>query len=167
MQITSIDQFLDYYSKLRGRTKKVVACIPPEKLEWTYSPGKFTLGDLVRHLAAIERYMYGETVQNKPSLYTGCGIEFADGFEAVVAYFDRLHEESCAIFQGLSDEALQEKCVTPGGTPITTWKWLRALCEHEIHHRGQIYTYLGVLEVATPPLYGLTSEQVAERAGRP
>jgi uncharacterized damage-inducible protein DinB len=32
--------------------------------------------------------------------------------------------------------------------------------EHECHHRGQIYLYLGMLGVPTPPLYGLTSEQV-------
>jgi hypothetical protein len=30
--------------------------------------------------------------------------------------------------------------------------------EHEIHHRGQIYIYLALLEVPTPPLYGLTSD---------
>jgi uncharacterized damage-inducible protein DinB len=34
--------------------------------------------------------------------------------------------------------------------------------EHEIHHRGEIYVYLGMLGVKTPPLYGMTSEQVKE-----
>jgi hypothetical protein len=34
------------------------------------------------------------------------------------------------------------------------------MVEHEIHHRGQVYIYLSLLGVATPPLYGLTSEQV-------
>ena len=67
-----------------------------------------------------------------------------------------------AIFGKLSPEDLQAKCVTPAGTPITTWKWLRLLPEHEIHHRGQMYTYLGLLGVATPPIYGMTSEQVAD-----
>jgi uncharacterized damage-inducible protein DinB len=59
---------------------------------------------------------------------------------------------------------LTSKCLTPDGAPITTWKWLRAMVEHEIHHRGQIYLYLALLGVATPPLYGLTSEQVLELA---
>jgi uncharacterized damage-inducible protein DinB len=39
-------------------------------------------------------------------------------------------------------------------TPITTWKWLRAMVEHEAHHRGQIYLMLSLLEVATPPAAG-------------
>ena len=35
--------------------------------------------------------------------------------------------------------------------------------DNEIHHRGQIYLYLGMLNVPAPPLYGLTSEQLSER----
>jgi uncharacterized damage-inducible protein DinB len=38
------------------------------------------------------------------------------------------------------------------------------MTEHEIHHRGQIYLYLGILGVPAPPLYGLTSEQVRARS---
>jgi uncharacterized damage-inducible protein DinB len=34
------------------------------------------------------------------------------------------------------------------------------MAEHEIHHRGQIYLMLGLLGIVTPPLYGLTSEEV-------
>jgi len=36
--------------------------------------------------------------------------------------------------------------------------------EHEVHHRGQIYLMLGMLGIPTPPLYGLTSEEVRERS---
>lgn len=32
--------------------------------------------------------------------------------------------------------------------------------EHEIHHRGQLYTMLGMLNVPTPPIYGMTSDDV-------
>jgi uncharacterized damage-inducible protein DinB len=160
----SLSDFLEYYEKIRARTVRVVNCIPPEKLEWTWSAGKFTLGDLVRHIAAIERYMYAENVQQKQSRYPGHGKELADGYDQVIAFLNRTHEESMQIFRGLSDEDLKRKCVTPGGAPITTWKWLRAMIEHEIHHRGEIYLYLAMLGVPTPPLYGLTSEEVRSRS---
>jgi uncharacterized damage-inducible protein DinB len=68
------------------------------------------------------------------------------------------------IFSQLSDDDLQKKCTTPGDVPISTWKWLRAMAEHEAHHRGQIYMYLGVLGVPTPPIFGLTSEEVRSRS---
>ena len=165
MEIRSVPQFLEYWNSLRARTRRVAAAIPPEHLEWTHRAGAFTLGDLVRHLATIERWMYAETVAGRPSRYAGCGRELADGHEAVLAFLDRLHAESREIIGALRDEDLTRKCRTPAGIEITTWKWLRAMCEHEAHHRGQIYLMLNMLEVPTPPLFGLTSEEVIARSG--
>ena len=164
MEITTIQPFLDYYKKIRQRTLRVIQHIPADKLEWTYAQGQFTFGDLIRHLAAIERNMYAENAQFKPSRYNGCGSELADGYDDVIKFMNRLHDESMAIFSQLSDADLQRKCQTPAGIPITLWKWLRAMVEHEVHHRGQIYLYLGILGIKTPPLYGLTAEEVQERS---
>ena len=164
MQIQDPDIFLEYLDKVHQRTMRVVRCIPEDKLDWSFREGKFTLGDLVRHMAAIERYMFVETILGKPSLYNGCGKELAGGLEEVVMFQERMHRESVEIISRLSAEDLNRKCSTPDGASITVWKWLRAMVEHEIHHRGQIYTYLAVLSIPTPPLYGLTSEQVRDRA---
>ncbi|MEP5613774.1 MAG: DinB family protein [Cyclobacteriaceae bacterium] len=164
MIITSVEEFLPYYEKVRGRTLKVIQAIPPEHIEWTYKEGKFTFGDIIRHLATIERNMYAENAQFKQSKYQGCGEDLASGFEDVLKFFNHLHDESIEIFSNLPPEDLQRKCATPGGIDITLWKWLRAMVEHEIHHRGQIYMYLGMLGVETPPIYGLTAEEVQERS---
>ncbi len=164
MEIDSIQPFLSYYENIRARTRRVVNCIPRDRIDWIYKEGKFTLGDLVRHIAAIERYMYAENVQMKPSLYPGHGKELADGYDEVIEFFDRTHKESVEIFSRLTDDDLHKRCVTPGGAEISIRKWLRALVEHEVHHRGQIYLYLAMLDIATPPIYGLTSEEVFERS---
>src|SRR5271167_1066396 len=164
MQIQDLNVFLEYLEKVHQRTVRVVSCIPADKLEWSFREGKFTLGDLVRHIAAIERYMFAETIQGKPSRYAGCGQELASGPAEVMAFLERMQRESVEIISRLSFEDLNRKCTTPEGTQITVWKWLRAMVEHEIHHRGQIYTYLAMLSVPTPPLYGLTSEQVSDRS---
>lgn len=166
MEIRSVDSFLKYWASVRGRTSRVIAAIPPERIEWTYREGKWTLGDLVRHVAALERHMFAENVQGRPSRYPGHGAELATGYQGVVEYFDRMHAETVEILAALPDSRLAERCETPGGARLAVWKWLRAMIEHEIHHRAQIYIYLGLLDVPTPPLYGLTSEQVLERSGR-
>ena len=160
MEIRTVQPFLQYFTNVRERTLRVARCIPPDKLDWTYAAGKFTLGDLLRHLAVAERYMWAENVQGHASTYTTHGKDLADGLTNVLAFMDRLHAESMEIFSKLTDEDLQRKCKTPGGGEITVWKWLRAMTEHEAHHRGQIYLYLALLGVPTPPLYGLTSEEV-------
>ncbi|HKG22795.1 MAG TPA: DinB family protein [Blastocatellia bacterium] len=164
MEIQTIGPFLNYFERVRGRTLKVIMRIPPERIDWTYREGKFSFADLIRHLATIERYMYAENAQLKPSLYPGHGKELADGYRNVLDFMGRMHAESMEIFSKLSDEDLKKKCVTPEGGPITVWKWLRAMVEHEVHHRGQIYLYLSLLEVPTPPIYGLTSEEVRSRS---
>jgi len=157
-------EIVDYFDRVRDRTMRVAACIPPERVDWTYKTGKYTFGDILRHLGSIERWMFAENAQRRPSRYPGYGHELADGYDAAIAYLRRMHDESMAIFRPLSEADLQEKCVTPGGAELRIGKWLRSMVEHEIHHRGQIYVYLGMLDIATPPIYGLTEEEVRERS---
>jgi len=164
MPTLTIDWFQEYLAKVHQRTTRVAQSIPPDKLEWSFRQGKFTLGDLLRHIAAIERYMFAETVQGQPSRYAGCGRDLADGYEEVMAFRDTLHTQTIEILSRLGDDGLMRKCTTPDGASITVWKWLRLMTEHEIHHRGQIYIYLAMLEIPTPPLYGLTSEEVQKRS---
>lgn len=160
-------ELTDYIDRIRQRTMRVVAVVPPEKVEWTYREGKFTFGDLMRHLAAIERWMFAEAARQRPSRYPGHGRELAEGYDAVVDYMRRMHEESMEIFRALTDANLEAKCSTPGGAELRVGKWLRSMVEHEIHHRGQIYLYLSMLGIETPPLYGLTEEEVKRRSAQP
>lgn len=126
VEIRDVDAFRGYWEGFRSRTRRVVDRIPDDRFDWSPREGAWTLADLVRHLASIERWMFTENA--------------------------------------LGDGDLEARCVTPAGVEITVWKWLRAMVEHEAHHRGQIYLMLGELGVPTPPLYGLTAEQVAERS---
>ena len=166
MRIVELQEFLDYFEGIHARTRRVIDCIPADKWEWAPAEGKFSFADLVRHLGAIERWMFAENAAGRPSRYPGHGRELAEGGAAVVDYFERMHAEAVAIFRELDSDALTRKVSTPAGIQITAWKWLRAMVEHEVHHRGQIYLMLGQLGLETPPLYGLTSEQVKERSER-
>jgi uncharacterized damage-inducible protein DinB len=158
------DEFNPYWKSVRERTRRVVQLISEADIEWTYAPGRWTFGDIVRHLAGIERGMYAETVSGRPSAYPGHDRSLAAGREATLSYLDRLHDESMTIFASLTPEQWNGKCLTPAGTAITTWKWLRAMIEHEAHHRGQLYLMLGMRGTKTPPIYGLTEEEVLERS---
>jgi uncharacterized damage-inducible protein DinB len=160
MEITSVKSFLIYYEKIRERTNNLINVIPPDQLDFTYKPGKFTIGDQVRHIATMERYMFAENVAGRKSSYAGCGKELADGYDNILNYFNRLHHESLEIFSRLNDEDLKKKCLTPGNAEIAVWKWLRAMVEHEIHHRAELYIYLNLLDIQTPPMFGLTAEEV-------
>jgi uncharacterized damage-inducible protein DinB len=158
-------ELLRYIDRIRERTMRVAACVPAEKVDWTYAAGKFTIGDILRHLASIERWMFAENAALRPSRYPGHGPEIDDGLAgglpAILDYMRRMHAESMEIFRAADFEA---KTATPGGAELRVGKWLRAMIEHEVHHRGQIYLYLSMLGVPTPPLYGLTEEEVQKRS---
>jgi uncharacterized damage-inducible protein DinB len=79
MEIRTIGQFFHYFGNVREPTMRVARCIPPDKIDWTYAPGKFTLGDLLRHLTVAERYMWAENVQGRPTRYTTHGKVFRAG----------------------------------------------------------------------------------------
>ena len=164
MEIQDVGEFLKYLDRVRQRTSGVVACITEASLEWSPGEGLFTPGDLVRHIAGTERWMWAENVMGRPSRYPGPGPELASGLDAVIEYMQTLHAEAVQIFRGLSQQQLQARIPTVGGIELTVWKWLRAMVEHEIHHRGQLYTTLRLAGVETPSLYGLTEPQVLERS---
>ena len=157
-------ELIDYFDRVRQRTMRVVACVPADRVDWTYREGKFTFGDLMRHLAAIERWMFAENAQLRPSIYPGHGAELAVTYDDIVAYMQRMHEESMVIFRALTLDDLEAKCTTPAGIQLRVSSWLRSMIEHEVHHRGQLYLYCSILDIPTPPLYGLTEEQVKERS---
>jgi len=165
MEIDRIRPFLEYYARLRKRTLAVVRCIPPERIEWSPMDGAFSFGDVLRHVAAIERYVFAENAWRRPSRYPGHGRELADGYEEVLSFLTRMHAETLNILRPLTPRDLNSRFESLMGVSIPVWKWLRALAEHEIHHRGQLYLMLRLLDVSTPPLYGLTSEQVKARSG--
>ena len=167
MEIPTIEPFLAYWRRVRERTLRVGGCVPAERFEESHRPGGWSCGDLLRHLAAIERHMFVENALLRPSRYPGHGRELADGRDATLAFVAALHAESLGLLGGLSPAALAARTQTPGGGEIPVWKWLRAMVEHECHHRGQIYLVLGSWGVPTPPLYGLTSEEVLARSARP
>lgn len=158
--MTDLQTFIAYYQQIRMRTMRVIDCIPPESLEWVYRPDVFSCGDLIRHIAGIERFVYIESIIGNPPRYPGCSAQLASGKVNVIVYMQQLHDASVDTLHHLDPNMYFEKCLTPTGHSITVWKWLRALVEHEVHHRGQLYMYLSMLGVKTLPLFGMTSEEL-------
>lgn len=164
MEIVSVSSFLDYYEKIWKRTLRVIDKIPHQKIDWKPKSDAFTFKDILIHMVHLERYMFAETVVNKINNYPGHIKLEINNFEEMVKYITMIHDDTLILFTSLTDDTLATRCTTPDNASIRVWKWLRAMIEHHIHHRGQIYTYLNLLDVKSPPLYGLTSEQVNERS---
>lgn len=152
--------FTHYWRRIRGRTTALANCVPGNQIDW--SPGKeaMTIGDQLRHLAVTERWLFVEVARGGRSAYASHGPELGRSLTAVLELMARLHSESVAIIEQLSAEDWQRAITTPAGARMSAGKWLRSMVEHEVHHRGQLYLTLRLCGVATPPIFGLTSEQL-------
>ena len=111
--------------------------------------------------------MYAENILGRPSTYPGHNSALACGLEEVRGYLERCHAESLAVFAGLTEVQLLGSCQTPAGAPLAVWKWLRAMTEHEAHHRGQLYLMASLRGRKVAPLFGLTEAEVFANSTRP
>lgn len=167
MPAVTAERLVSRYASVCRRTRAVAACIPEGDLEREPQPGRFTPGDIVRHIAAAERWMWGENVRCRPSRYPGHGVELASGKAAVLEYLQRMQDETSEIISQLTDDDLATKCMTVGGAELRVERWIELMFEHQIHHRGQLYEVLGHFGVETPPLYGLREPEVRARSQPP
>src|SRR5579871_2488810 len=115
MEVRNIDSFLSYFESIRKRTLRVLRAAPPDKLEWRHSESVFSMGDLARHIAEVERNTFGENVFGRPSRYRGCGPELADGLENIVAFMEQMHEQTRQLLAPLTPADIEGKGITPEG----------------------------------------------------
>jgi uncharacterized damage-inducible protein DinB len=158
------EELRNYWARVRTRTEAVLACVPDDRIDWSPGSGAMTFGDVIRHLALTERWLFVEVACGRLSRYESHDARWGNSLADVRAFMTRLHGESQELLAAFSTVDLDRPVVTPGGASMAAWKWLRAMCEHEVHHRGQLYLMLRLSGIETPPIFGMTSEAVGSLA---
>ena len=157
--ISSVQAFINYFASVRRRTLTYVRTIPADQVDWSPKPGELTCGDLVRHVASAERMF--TTVALGGAWHDGG--HHADGartLQDAIQHLEQTHSEATAALQKMSDADLDEPRPSLQGPPAKAWRWLMAMVEHEVHHRSQIATYLALMGVEPPQIYGLKIEDI-------
>jgi len=162
--ITSIEAFLRYFGGVNRRAIRDVGMLPGEAESWQppagSGEGAWNIGAIVGHMAA-SRGFFGRA-------YCGTGWAALPWPEptATRSEWRAALEASAAAFQeqlaGTPDEWLRRK-VQPFDTrdaPISGWRLLLLMIEHDIHHRSQIDTYAGVMGWPVAHIFGRSAEEV-------
>lgn len=163
--IESVEAYIAYLEGVRRRTVAFCRAIPPDRVDWAPRPGEFTLGDIVRHIAASEQMFAGVAASGRWS-YPGHERVLAPSLAEALAYLEAAHTSALAALAAIGDAELQASRPAVDGRPIKVWRILMLLVEHEAHHRSQIASYLSELGVEPPQIYGLPLEQVLALAPR-
>lgn len=145
-------------------TRRVLAVITDEHLNWTPHQKSMTLGALTAHVVELHNWI-GNGLNSE-------GIDFATGYQPLaatsVAELRAALEDGVAknmeVINSLSDENWQENWTLSAGDHVIMSlpkiAALRFLIQnHLIHHRGQLTVYLRMLDLPVPGLYGPSADE--------
>ena len=146
-------------------TRRTLARIPADKLDWRPHPNSMTLGQPAQHVATIPG-----SISRLASL---------DGFDATTANFTppqpTSHPEILEAFEASINDAgtflagLDEHAatapwrLTAGDREVFTLPRIAIMrtlaLNHWYHHRGQLLVYLRLLDVPVPVVYGRSFDE--------
>lgn len=146
------------------RTMRVAPLCPRHKLMWAPHPGALTLGQLLRHMHRAElnrmKVMNGEiTTQDYYRLRHGDStLEATLGevmdLDAELDAMRAAHAYTLETLRKMTDADL-EKLAPWGKGEASRLASFLLMVEHDAHHRGQLATYLRMLDVPNPKPYGV------------
>ncbi|MEW6212987.1 MAG: DinB family protein [Acidobacteriota bacterium] len=138
------------WNRIHKQTSRALAAAPDDKLDWKPGEKMFTLRELLTHIpeaeAAIARSALAGAMQKVKLDLASAAV--AD----IVSAFDSQHSELVEEVSKLTLDQLNEK-IHVFGREMRRIVLLRGMIEHEIHHRGQLFTYLRLAGIEPPALY--------------
>lgn len=157
--LQTIPAFINYFDGIRNRTLNYINTIPADKIDWSPRDGELTCGDIIRHLAAGEKMFCG-VVANGKWEYAGHDKNLAATRDGLIAYLGKIHDESINVLRTVDDLQLNQPRPALKGGSVKAWRWLMAMVEHEVHHRSQLASYLSLMGITPPHIYGLGIEDI-------
>ena len=146
------------------RTMRVAPICSRDKLMWAPHPGALTLGQLLRHMHRAElnrmKVMNGKiTTKDYYRLRHGDSTleatlgEVTD-LDTELAAMKAAHAYTLKTFRKMTDADL-EKLAPWGKGEVSRLAFFLLMVEHDAHHRGQLATYLRMLDVPNTKPYGV------------
>ena len=148
-------------------TKKLLACVPTDKLEWRPHEKSMTLGRLASHIAEIPHWV-SRPLESDEFDMAAQVLKPANcqSTEEILELFDTKYNAAVAALEKATDEQLAQQWTFRRGEVIlnqfSRYNAIRFMMgNHQVHHRGQLSVYLRLLDVAIPGMYGPSADDAA------
>jgi uncharacterized damage-inducible protein DinB len=162
--IADIGEFLRYFDGVNKRAIRDVTALPAEAETWRPATGDgenaWSIGEIAAHMATSRLFFTGA--------FEGAGWVAApwDGPSQTREDWVALLNDSAARVRerlgALPPEALRRKVdsIDTPGLQFSAWRLLMMMVEHDVHHRSQVQTYVGIMGWPVTQIFGRTAEQV-------
>ncbi len=145
-------------------TRRLLQRLPQEHLGWKPHAKASSLGDLAVHVATVQPALAGMLQSASADVASTPRDGTPHTVEEIVAAFDQGLARAKSLLGNLSDDDLRSTwSMVANGKPVFTMPKIAVvrsvILNHVYHHRGQLSTYLRMLDVALPSIYGPTADE--------
>jgi uncharacterized damage-inducible protein DinB len=145
-------------------TKRVLDCVPADKLTWKPHAKSMTLGQLAGHIAAIPGRISRMAQEDSFDVLKGSFVPPQPrSREEILSTLEQGVRDAEQILQSMTDERMtgtfrlikgdRELFRQPRANVVRT-----IMLNHWYHHRGQLSVYLRLLDVPLPVIYGRSAD---------
>lgn len=145
----------DFARAVRESSLRRFRVVPRGRENWRPTPMALTIADLARHLIAADRWLF-EKLEHPdfPPMTAETGVAPLPDRSAYDALLNELEVTGHLRADHLKDFTPADLAapipdVRFGGEVSTWWVVVRGNLDHEIHHRGQLAAYLGILQAGS------------------
>ena len=161
--MTISEMLLPEFDQEMANTRKILDCVPEDKLSWKPHAKSMTLGRLASHVSEMPTWATAIIDQDKLEMTPGQKPFSAATKAELIAALDKNVTEARAAIAGASDEHLGKtwSLIFGDHTIFTLPRAVvlrNVVMSHTIHHRGQLSVYLRLNEVAIPGMYGPSAD---------
>ncbi|HYA16980.1 MAG TPA: DinB family protein [Bryobacteraceae bacterium] len=161
--MTISELLLPEYEQEMKSTRKLLECVPDEKLTYKPHEKSMSVAELASHITMMP-FWAAETI-NRDTLDLGPGQKpfLAASKTELLKAFDTNVELGRAAIAVASDEHLAKTwTLTAGGKTLLAMPRVNVLrsvvMNHLIHHRAQLGVALRLLDIAIPGMYGPSAD---------
>ena len=142
-------------------TRKVIAAVPADKLDYRPHPTNMSAIELASHVATSEIWFLNSIAAGSFPMEEG--PKFATPAE-ILAWYDRELPGALAKVKELSGEKLAA-VIDFFGMKFPNVVYLNFCQVHSVHHRGQLSAYLRPMGAKVPSIYGGSADEPFQMTG--
>ncbi len=145
-------QLAEFSNAVRPSTIKRLQLIPAGKENWRISPGAMSSADIAYHLIQTDDWLFKKIeLKELESIKGDTGaveIKTRNNYLELIEELNNSGKKRAGFILSLDDKVFQEKIYDDRfGKEVSVW-WIivRGNLDHEIHHRGQLSSYLRAID---------------------
>lgn len=134
-------------------TRRVIGNVPDAKRDYKPEPNSRSAWDLACHLAQSDVWFLN-AIADQNFEFTGEPPKPADNVAGLVKWYEAEFKKAAARVRAMSPQELLKPLPFFGIMTMPAFLYLQFAQDHNVHHRGQLSTYLRPMGSKVPDIYG-------------